>query len=146
VAAFAAYAAAFMPYHVYKSSDHLTNLFNVVVILVIGFFVAVWRRATKARIAGLAISVALACYTDGYYIMIAGLTLVGLIIAAIVSDKLIGAVPRRQIDRRLLNVAIAGALTLLLLLPIAGVYVVQNRELQSDLAQNRGAILQDALT
>jgi len=146
VAAFAAYAAAFMPYHVYKSSDHLTNVFNVVVILVIGFFLAVWRRATKARIAGLAISVALACYTDGYYIMIAGLTLVGLIIAAVISDKLIGRVSWRQIGRRLLNVVIAGALTVLLLLPIAGVYIVQNRQVQSDLAQNRGAIMQDAVT
>jgi hypothetical protein len=146
VAAFAAYAAAFMPYHVYKSSDHLTNVFNVVVILVIGFFVAVWRRATKARIAGLAISVALACYTDGYYIMIAGLTIVGLIIAAVFSDKLIGRVSWRQIGKRFLNVVIAGALAVLLLLPIAGVFVIQNRQVQSDLAQSRGAILQDAMT
>ena len=146
VAAFAAYAVAFMPYHVYKSSDHLTNVFNVVVILVIGFFVAVWRRATKARVAGLAIAVALACYTDGYYIMIVGLTIVGLISAAVVSDKLIGGVSWRLIGRRLLNVVIAGALAVLLLLPIAGVFLIQNRQVLSDLAQSRGAIFQDTVT
>lgn len=145
VAAFAAYAAAFMPYHVYKSSDHLTNVFNVVVILVIGFFVAVWKRATKARIVGLGISVALACYTDGYYIMIAGFTVLGLIIAAVLSDRFIGDVPWRQIGRRLLHVAIAGVVAVILVLPILGVYVVQNRELQNDLVQQRGTILIDTL-
>jgi hypothetical protein len=145
VAVFAGYAAAFLPYHVYKSSDHLTNVFNVVMILVIGFFVAVWRRATRARIIGLALSVALACYTDGYYILIAGLTIGALIIAAVFSDRFIGDVPWRQIGRRLLKVVIAGVLAAILLLPIAGVFAFQNRELQNDLGQQRGAILDEAL-
>jgi hypothetical protein len=146
VAVFAAYAAAFLPYHVYKSSDHLTNVFNVVMILVIGFFLAVWRRATKLRIAGLGAAVALACYTDGYYIMIGGFTLLGLVIAAVVSDRFIGDVPWRQIGRRLLRVVIAGVVAAVLLLPIIGVYAAQSRELLTDLGQQRGAILDDAVT
>ncbi len=139
LALLAAYGIAFVPYHVVKSTDHLTNVFNWVVIAVIASFVAVWRVQTWLRMLLLACAVAAAFYTDGYYIFICGVLLLALLIAAIATDILIG-VDKKIILNKVSAIVGAGLITLLLLVPILYVQIVSSKDINSNFSNARSNI------
>ncbi len=145
VAFFAAYAAAFVPYHMLKAGAHLTNVYAWVFIAIIGSSIAFWRNPTWRRGILVAISFAAAMYTDGYYIFIAGVLGVALLISLIATDLLTG-VPRKAIGRKLLRLVSVAAILLVLLLPLAVVQLSASSDIQQGLSNSREDIKREIAT
>lgn len=134
-----AYAITFSPYHILKAPDHLTNIFVWPLIGIIGFFIAFWRKQTWLRAAGLATALAAAIYTDGYYIFVAGVLVVALVVGALFTDVAY-RLKARAIFLKIGKLALVGLATLVLLLPILFVQFSSGSEVSKDLANSRGNI------
>lgn len=143
VAAFAAYGVAFVPYHIMKSSDHLTNLFNWVVVAGIAAFVGLWRKQTKKRVLALAVVTAAAFYTDGYYILITGVLFAGLLLGLVVFD-VIQREKFRDTLRRFGALALSMVIAVGLLLPIAFIQITNRQQISNNLSNSRGDIQLEA--
>ncbi len=133
---FAAYAVAFVPYHIMKSSDHLTNVFSWVFVAIIAAFIAFWRQQTRIRGLLLAGSIAAACYTDGYFIFVAGVLLLALGITVTTLDVWL-KVPLREIVQKILRLLAVAGLTIALLVPVLFVQIAARDEIQQDLGNAR---------
>ena len=83
IAFLAGFAIAFHPYALYKSSMHIAYIFSAVFVLMLGSFTALIKRPTVYRSILFALTVALAFYTDGYYILLALVMGIGLLIASL---------------------------------------------------------------
>jgi hypothetical protein len=134
-----AYAVAFAPYHILKSPDHLTNIFIWPFIGIIGLLISFWRKQTWFRGLGLAISLAAAMYTDGYYIFIAAVLLVSLFVGLMLTD-ITYRVKLKDILIKIARLALVGLATVVLLLPIVLVQVSAGSEVSNELANSRGDI------
>lgn len=131
-----AYAIAFVPYHVAKGSDHLTNVYAWVFVAIIGAFIAFWRNPTWKRGTLLAVSVAAACYTDGYFIYVTAALLIGLFVASTLND----ALWTRSLTGFAVKagrLVVVGALCLILLIPILWVQLFAQKMIAADLANAR---------
>jgi hypothetical protein len=71
VAFFAAFAASYAPYTIAKSFDQVPYILSYVFIFIIAGFIGFWKRPTVLRSLLLALAIALAFYTDGYYLLLA---------------------------------------------------------------------------
>lgn len=138
-----AYAITFVPYHIMKAPDHLTNIFIWPLISITGFLVAFWRRQTWWRGAGLASSLAAAIYTDGYYILIAAILAMSLFAGLLVTD-LFYRVPVKKLFIKIGKLALVVVGAGLLLLPILFVQLNAGSEVSKDLANSRGNIKAEA--
>lgn len=136
---FGAYAIAFVPYHIMKSSDHLTNIFSWVFVAIIGTFVAFWRRPTAIRGCLLALSIAASCYTDGYFIFVSGVLILSLVIAALVTDVIVGANPK-EIWTKIYKLMFVAAASIILMIPILFVQISAQQQITQDLGNSRGDI------
>lgn len=144
VALFSGFAAAFVPYHIIKSSAHLAYIFSVVFILQLAAVIAIWRRPTYWRSVLLAASVALGFYTDGYYILLGTVFVALLLAGACVYEY---ARNYRQATRHILGrvkyLFVAGCALAVMLLPIAVVQVMGSKAVKNDLARARGDSVSD---
>jgi hypothetical protein len=134
-----AYAITFAPYHILKAPDHLTNIFVWPLVGIVGFFVAFWRKQTLARGFGLALFLAAAIYTDGYYIFIAGILFAALLIGLVFTD-FIYRQKLKKIALKVGKLALVGVVAVILLLPILLVQLSAGSEVSKDLANSRGNI------
>jgi hypothetical protein len=71
VAFLAGFAFVLLPYHYQKASGHLAYVHTWVFVLILWAGLRVARRPSIPRGAALGAAVALACYVDGYYLLIA---------------------------------------------------------------------------
>jgi hypothetical protein len=139
VSFFAGLAIAFVPYNLYKSSVHLAYIFALVFILMLAAFIAVWMRPTRFKAILFGSSIALAFYTDGYYLLLASVMTMGLIVAGVLH----GYVSKfRWIDYRQRIVALIVSLCslLLLMIPISYVQLTQGSNVQNTLSSSRSNI------
>ncbi|HSE29139.1 MAG TPA: hypothetical protein VLA77_00960 [Candidatus Saccharimonadales bacterium] len=141
VSLFAGFAVAFVPYHIVKSSSHLAYIFSLVFVLILAGFIGLWRRPTFWRAIIFAATIALAFYTDGYYILLSSVFVATLIGGGIVYELISksGAFWKR-IWQRVKYFLLATGAVVLLVLPIAFVQIKYGGEVGSNLAQARGDI------
>lgn len=77
---FAGYSVAFVPYAVQKSLIHLSYIFSGIFVGMLASFIALWRKPTLRRGVLFGLMVALACYIDGYFILLAAIMTIGMVI------------------------------------------------------------------
>lgn len=136
VALFGAYAITFVPYHIMKSIDHFTNIFAWVFVAIIWSFLLFWRYPSKKYGIFLALSVAAACYTDGYYIFVAGVLLLALFTGSVIAD-IATKTPIKELIRKVLRLLLVGGAALLLMLPLLFVQVSSGDQIAADLNNSR---------
>jgi hypothetical protein len=144
ISIFAAYAVAFVPYHIVKSSGHLTNMFNWVFVAMTGLFIAFWRRPSWIGGGALAACMAAAWYTDGYYMLSSVVLLAALATVAVCVDFLSGNT-LKSLMLKVLRLGTVGIMVLVLTSPIAIVQVTAGDSVNKDLANSRGNVSQDVI-
>lgn len=142
VAFFAGYAMAFTPYHLVKSSSHLTYIFSVVFVLMIAAFIGYWKKPTIKRAILLATTLAIAFYTDGYFILIGGALFACLIIGGLIYDYVRGDF-WNTLKMRLRHGFIALCILGAMLVPIVVVQAFQGEGVNKFLSGARGNIAFD---
>lgn len=133
------YAIAFVSYHIMKGVDHFTNIFAWVFVAIIASFIAFWRRPTWLRGVLLATSIAAACYTDGYYVFVAGILVAALLVSFVATD-LLTRQSMRAISRRVAKVILVGGMSLILMAPILITLLTSQSQITSDLSNSRDDI------
>jgi hypothetical protein len=114
VALLAGLAFLLLPYHYQKASGHLAYVHTWVFVAILWSALRVAARPSARRGAVLGLAVVVACYVDGYYLMIA--TSFGGTAAALV--VLTAARDRAELVARARAVAVAGAVLAVLAIPI----------------------------
>jgi len=139
VAVFAGYAAAFTPYHLVKSSSHLTYIFSVVFVLILAAFIGYWRRPSTKRAVLFALTIAVAFYTDGYFILIGSIFTVCLILAGFIHDALRKTI-KSTLVIRLKHAGIIIGVLALAVVPIGVTQLSQGSGVDKFLSGARGSI------
>jgi hypothetical protein len=142
VGLFAGFATAFVPYAIYKSSGHLAYIFSYVFVLIVAGFIGVWSKPTKLRALLFAGAIALAFYTDGYFVLLAsvlvgGLCLSGILYALIVKMKWL------EVWKRIKMLVLSAVFLVGMLLPIAFVQISQGDKVGEMLSGARSNIRQE---
>ena len=139
IAFFAGYAVAFVPYSVIKGADHLSYLFNGVFSLIIGTFIAFWRHARLKLAVALAILMIVACYTDGYFILLTFLLMVALTLAGVVYSVFVKKSVRELVSRAkylVISILILG----IALAPYMAVAITQSASLKTHFENTRNTV------
>lgn len=89
IALFGGYAATFFPYHIFKSVNHIGNIFSWVFALELAAFLNMWRRPSVKASLLVAVSIAAGYFTDGYYLLISSVTAVVFAVAIVASSLLL---------------------------------------------------------
>ncbi len=139
VALFAGLAIAFVPYNLYKSSSHIAYIFTAVFVFIVASFMALWVRPTKKRGVLFGATIALAFYTDGYYLLLASVTVAGLIGAGALYS-IIRKVNWKHYQERIISLLIALVTLLILCMPIFSVRLLQGDEIKNTLDSARSDI------
>lgn len=139
VAFFAGYAAAYTPYHLIKSSSHLTYTFSVVFILILAAFIGYWKNPTAKRAVLLALAVATAFYTDGYFLLLGSVFVACLFMGGILHDILTKQ-NRTVFALRLKRSFIALGALAVLCVPIGLTQMAQSSGIDKFLSGARGSI------
>lgn len=142
VAIFAGYAMAYTPYHLAKSSSHLTYIFSVVFVFMIAAFVGYVKKPTKKRAILFFATLPVAFYTDGYFILIGSIFFGLLVVALFVHDVIRGDF-LRLLRTRLTHGLIGLGVLVVLLSPIAIVQAVQGAGVNKFLSSARSSIAFD---
>lgn len=139
VALFSGIAIAFVPYNLYNSSSHIAYIFTIVFVFILASFMALWIRPTKLRAVVFGASIALAFYTDGYYLLLATVMVVGLVVAGVMY-----AIFRKfswtEYRKRIATGLLAFIALLVLCIPIFIVQLSQGADIKNTLGSARGDI------
>jgi hypothetical protein len=139
VAFFAGFAVAFVPYHIVKSSAHLAYIFSGVFVLITAAFIGFWRKQTFWRAVILAATLALAYYTDGYFLLLASALIGTLLLGGLLYDICIrGKNFWKQLSTKIRYLILAGVALLVFIAPIIFVQLKYGDDVSSGLAQSRG--------
>lgn len=139
VSLFAAFAVAFVPYNLYKSSSHLAYIFTIDFVLIFAAFVAFWLKPTITRAILFGVAICIAYYTDGYYLLIASVMAGGLVLSGFASGIFLRFKLKDYVER-LKGVGIAVLTVVILCLPILITQYVRGDEIQSTLSGSRSNI------
>jgi hypothetical protein len=138
----AAYAAAFMPYHMVNATGHLTNVFSWVFTATIASFIAFWEKQTFRRGILLALAIVAAGYTDGYFVFIESVLLFALFFAVLITDVLTKNRPEKILVR-LKGISLVAVVVVVLLSPVALTQVLAGQRIQQTLSGLRSNIKQE---
>lgn len=136
IAFFGGYAIAFVPYNLYKSVSHLAYLYCFPFVLMIAAFYGVWRKPNLLRAVLFAGTIALAFYTDGYYLLIGSVTVACLLFAGLLMS-FFNKSERGYFVKRLRAFAIAAGALAVLCIPILYIQVSQGSQVSSMLSSSR---------
>lgn len=139
IAIFAGYAIAFTPYALFKSSGHIAYIFSGVFVLIIAAFMGLWRQPTVTRGGLFAAAIALAFYTDGYYVLLASVT----VIACVLGGLLYGVFSKyvlRDYFARLKGLLVALGALLIFLAPLGLTQMLHGAQVSAQLAGARSSI------
>ena len=142
ISLFGGYAMAFVPYHMMKGVDHFTNIFSWVFVAIFVSFLLFWKKQTVFRGVALAFSVAAACYTDGYFVLLAAVMLGALYVAGVVADLVSGDGWRAAVRKSIYLLGV-GIISLVLMMPILYTLVGSQKQIQSDLSNSRGDVAKE---
>lgn len=139
VALFAGIAVAFVPYNLYKSSSHIAYIFTIVFVFILASFIALWIKPTKIRAVLFGAAIALAFYTDGYYLLLASVMVLGLIFSGLLYD-VIYKIKFVDFRKKVVTLVISLATLLVLCVPIFAVQLTQGADIQNTLSSARSNI------
>lgn len=139
VALFSGIAVAFVPYNLYKSSSHIAYIFTLVFVAILASFMALWVRPTKKRAILFGAAIALAFYTDGYYLLLASVMVLGLIVAGVLYG-VVRKVDLKYYRKRIAMLFVSLATLLILCIPIFGVQLSQGADIKNTLGSARSDI------
>lgn len=139
VAYFSGFAAAFVPYNIMKSSSHLTYIFCVVFVLIFLAFIELWRRPSICKSLLLAVAMALAFYTDGYFILLSVVFVICLFLGSLIYD-VIRKTNIHAIKQKLKYIAMSVAVFAVLISPIVFTQLSQGGQIKTQLSRLRGNI------
>jgi len=139
VSIFAGIAIAFVPYNLYNSSSHIAYIFTIVFLFILASFMALWIRPTKKRGALFGAVIALAFYTDGYYLLLASVMVIGLLVAGVLHG-LMHKFGLTDYRKRITSLLVALVALLLFCIPIFGVQLSQGADIKNTLSSARGDI------
>lgn len=142
VATFAAYATAYTPYHLIKSSSHLTYIFSVVFVLMIAAFIGYWRVPNIKRALLFSFTVAMAFYTDGYFLLIGSMLLITLLVGGVLYD-LYNKNFKLLFKKRLQHLMVIVAALCVFMVPIGITQISQGSKVDNFLSSARGNIAFD---
>lgn len=144
ISIFSAYAATFVPYHIINSSSHLSYIFSGVFVMIFAALYGLMRGPSIVRAVVLGLVLALAFYTDGYFILLASVfvlnLLVGYLLYVLITYR------SGKIDylwTRVKYLSAAAGVLLVALLPMAYVQLTQSDNIESSLATARGSIISE---
>ena len=157
VAIFAGYASAFVPYHVLKAGSHIAYNYSIFFVLMLWIFLAFYRKPSyKLAVAG-SLVYAGSFYFDGYFIFISSVMVFALAAALVMRNFVdfnksddgytIRLQPRRTylyLKQHIGYYLVAVISLLLLLMPLAYVYLTKGKDIQSSLGSSRSSIQEEA--
>lgn len=142
VALFAGFAVAYNPYALQKSVDHMPYILSYVFIFMLASFIGLWKRPVWQRGVLFGVTIALAFYTDGYYVLLGSVFVVSLLIGGIAHGLLMKMHPRQYMQRA--KALVMALLTMLVLLsPILAVQLFNGSEVNRSLEGRRSNIAQE---
>ena len=133
VSLFAGYAYAFSPYHLLKAEAHLAFVHSWILVLIIWSFFALWKNSTFPRAVLFGGAIALAFYTNGYYILIGGVA-----VAVMLATGIAYAVLKqgRAAKNKFRGAAISALVAIFLSLPIFVIYLRHRQQITTELARS----------
>lgn len=139
VAFFAGFAVTFTPYAIQKSVDHIAYILVYVIIFIIAAFIGLWRKPTILRAVLLALAIALAFYTDGYYILLATVLILCLSIGGILYSCIVRQ-GWKELWRRIRMLLLAAGVLLAVMAPVAILQLSQGKDVKESLGGRRSNI------
>ncbi len=144
VSLLAGFAVAFSPFHLANSSMHLSYIFSIDFVLILAAFIGLWRKQTWKRALLLAATVALAFYTDAYFLLFASLFLLTLIGGGLLSELLFwDKQTLASVWRKVRYLALACACIGVLAAPIGIVQLTDSGQVNNTLSHARGDIVSE---
>lgn len=140
VAFFAGTAVTFTPYHQVNSEGHLSYMFSGFFVLLVWAFLAFWRAPSVKKAVALAGATAVCLYTDGYFVLLTGILLIGLTASVVLAEIFYRKQGWRFFLARLKPALIYIAATILLITPIVYTEFLHGSQISSTLASSRGVI------
>jgi hypothetical protein len=153
IALFAAYAAAFVPYHHLKAESHVVYVWGSIFIAITWAYLYFLSKPSYKRATFLSIASALGFYFDGYYILITALLVGALFSSSFLVDFCRILVKRKnfkEIFKQMLirsrYLVFASVLIAILLLPILFVQKKDSAEIRQSLSSARSDIKRETVT
>lgn len=143
IALVAGYAVSFTPYLQIKTSVHPSYVYQGLLIGIVWLFLSFWRTPRLWPALALGGLTAASFYLDPYFILLAGILLVGLVGAGIVYDA-VGPERWRGARRKALYMLAGLGTLLVLLLPLVYVRVHFNTQINKFVTSSRNEIKFDA--
>lgn len=141
---FAAYAATFIPYHLFASTGQIAGLLGSLFILTLWLFLDLWHRPRLLKAIILGIVFGIGFYTDGYFILIGLVMLGALWLSAISYAALIPKHSFGAYKTQIISLAVTTSVALLHLLPLVWINHHYASQINSIFSSARGNIQQDA--
>lgn len=136
VALAAGYAYAFTPFHIVKSYGHIAYIHTWAFPLLVWAVLALSRRPNARRAVLVAAALAIAFYTDGYYILLASVTAVVLAVAS-----LAGSWRAREVFvARLRGLLLAAGLAFVFVLPVTLTFVGAKGSIDASVTRSVGEL------
>jgi hypothetical protein len=139
IAYFAAYAVTFTPYHAFASQGQPAGLFGILYLLILWQFIALCKKPNFIKALSLGLLFGTSYYTDGYFILFSGVTLLAFWIA-LVSYSLMVHRNILIIKNQIRGLLLASILAILFLLPIGWIQHSQSEKIESYLTNVRGEL------
>lgn len=154
IAIFAAYAAAFVPYHQIKSYSHINYIYGGIFIGIIWSYLWLYSRPSFKRSVVFALASIIGFYFDGYFVMISSFLMAGLIsssyIYALLCLSFIKDNPKRQqvinkLMARTKYLAIGLIMVSIVVVPILVTYTNNSLAIKQSLSSVRSNIKSETL-
>lgn len=153
IAIFAGFAAAFVPFHQFKSQSHINYIWGSLFIAVIWAYLWFMSRPSYKRAAVLGAVSSLGFYFDGYYVLISSVVIGSLFSSSFILDLLRLRTNMRQnkiiLSRavtRLKYLLVSVGVLAVLLIPILQVYRTSGKAISQSLAAVRSDIKTETIT
>lgn len=158
IASFAAFAAAFVPYHQLKATGHLVYVYGAPFIAIIWAFLWFVSKPSYRRALLVAALTAAAFYTDGYFSLLAATLIGGLVVALLLRSTLKATLTSgwvavnfgyqqfyKNIKQYYKHLIAIGGIIFLFLIPVVLTVLSQGSKIQGSLSAARGDIRIEAM-
>lgn len=133
-------AYAFSPYHMVKARDHISYLHSELLVALLWACFVLWRKPRMRTAVLTGIVIGLLPYTDGYYILMGAALFGGFVLFSLAHGVASPSVTRKELIQRVRAYLAAGAVALLVSMPIALMFFLQNSEIESGLQRGVGEL------
>ncbi|QHU91669.1 hypothetical protein GWK75_04540 [Candidatus Saccharibacteria bacterium oral taxon 955] len=139
IALFAGFSATFFPYHLFKTVNHIGNIFSWVFVFELGAFLYLWKRPSWRSSLAVALSIVAGYFTDGYYLLLSTVFATTLAIGIIIASAVL-----RQGQRKIVGVVksllVAVVMLVVLAAPIGYVQLTSGNQISKTLDRSTSTI------